>query len=117
MRDTKHSDLKDSILAAFEIDLCGVDTKFNWFPNYSASLSDLSTANGLVITVEQYALANVRFNCVQISYRMCYKLMKGSLEPRLQFENPVLEVETERVNVIAPTTMGRKNQSERAQCK
>ncbi|VFQ64379.1 unnamed protein product [Cuscuta campestris] len=44
----------------------------------------------------------------KISYRMCYKLMKGSLEPGLQCENPVLEVKTERVNVLAPKTIGRK---------
>ncbi|KAF7844880.1 uncharacterized protein G2W53_001785 [Senna tora] len=34
-----------------------------------------------------------------ISYRMCYKLMKGSLEPKSLFENPVLEVNTGRTKV------------------
>lgn len=100
--------MKDSIIAAFEIDLGDGGTKFNWFPNYSVSLSDLSNANGLVITVEPYALSDVRDTMFKISYRMCYKLMKGSLETRLRSENRVLEVKTERVNVLAPKNIGRK---------
>lgn len=103
LRDTKHSSLKSSILAAFVIDLWDGVTTFNWFPHFSVSLSDLLNSNGLVITVEPVNV-DLKEDCYgfAISYRMCYKLMKGCLEPRSQFENPMLELETERVVVLAP---------------
>ncbi|KAF7844883.1 MP domain-containing protein [Senna tora] len=106
LRDTKYPNLEDSVLAAFEISLYGGAKWFNWFPNFSSSLSDLANSNGLVITMEPqgYNLAEGCENSHMfgISYRMCYKLMKGSPEPKSLFENPVLEVNTERTRVLVP---------------
>ncbi|VFQ79132.1 unnamed protein product [Cuscuta campestris] len=81
LRDAKHPNMENSILAAFEINLSYGDMEFNWFPNFSVSLSDLLNSNGLVITVEPNDIGcldgTITFG---ISYRMCYKLMKGCLQ-------------------------------------
>jgi hypothetical protein len=72
--------------------------KFNWFPNFSASLSDLANSNGLVVTIDpSYSPTRLR-----VRYKICYKLMKTSLKPNYLFKNPVLEVNTEKANVVVP---------------
>ncbi|XP_028752058.1 uncharacterized protein LOC114741096 [Neltuma alba] len=106
LRDAKYPNLKDSVLAALEISLHNGRTKFNWFPNFSSSLSELSNSNGLMITAEPHGLSVIEGSCMfGITCRICYKLMKGSLEPRSQFENPLLEVKTDKIKVLAPRTI------------
>ncbi|XP_054782159.1 uncharacterized protein LOC129301285 [Prosopis cineraria] len=106
LRDAKYPNFKDSIFAAFEmISLKKGFSNFNWFPNFSSSFSDLSKSNGLVITVEPHGLSFIEgSHTLAIEYRMCYKLMKGSLEPRTHLENPILELKTENMKVLAPRT-------------
>ncbi|XP_054779759.1 uncharacterized protein LOC129287579 [Prosopis cineraria] len=108
LRDAKYPNLKDSVLAALDISLENGFSKFNWFPNFSSSSSDLSKSNGLVITVEPRGLSTQEgYRTLKIAHRMCYKLMKGSLEPRSHFENPMLEVKTDSIEVLAPRTFSK----------
>ncbi|KAK2360254.1 hypothetical protein QL285_085540 [Trifolium repens] len=100
LRDSKYPNLQDSILVSFDSDVNQYQeaVKFNWFPNFSASLSDLANSNGLVVTIDpSHSIVHL---CVR--YKICYKLMKTSLKPDYLFENPVLEVNTEKANVVVP---------------
>lgn len=94
LRDSKYPSLQESMLVSFDSDVHEDDIiKFNWFPNFSASLTDLAYSNGLVVTIDSSAYARLR-------YKVCYKLMKKSLKPDYLFENPVLEVNTDTANVV-----------------
>jgi hypothetical protein len=97
LRDSKYSKFEESILVHFNSSVCNSVIKFNWFPNFSSSLFDLGNSNGLVVTIDfsEYVQYEIR-------YRVCYKLMKKSLKPDYLFDNPVLEVDTEKVNVFIP---------------
>jgi len=99
LRDSKYTEFEDSILVSVVSDARVGAIKFNWFPKFSTSLFDLANSNGLVVTIDSPASDNL-----DVRYRVCYKLMKKSLKPDYLFENPVLEVNTEKVNVIVPKT-------------
>lgn len=108
LRNEKNAaNFEETILAAFESSFeVENNIKFNWFPNFSCPLSDLAKSNGLVITSEglNFGLAKGCENAhvFAITYRVCYKLMKSSLEPRSLYESPVLEVNTENATIIVP---------------
>ncbi|CAJ2669854.1 unnamed protein product [Trifolium pratense] len=99
LRDSKYSKYEESILVHFNSGVCNGVRNFNWFPNFSSSLFDLGNSNGLVVTIDFSDCVHVK-----IRYRVCYKLMKKSLKPDYLFDNPVLEVDTEKVNVFVPKT-------------
>jgi len=99
LRDSKYPEFEDSILVSVVSDARVGVIKFNWFPNFSSSLFDLANSNGLVVTIDSPTSDNL-----DVRYRVCYKLMKKSLKPDYLFENPVLEVNTEKVDVIVPKT-------------
>lgn len=95
LRDSKYPEFEDSILVSFDSDACWSDINFNWFPNFSTSLFDLANSNGLVVTIDIPVSVDLK-----VEYRVCYKLMKKFLKPNYLFENPVLEVDTEKANVV-----------------
>lgn len=37
---------------------------------------------------------------LEVKYKVCYKLMKKSLNPDYLFDNPVLELNTKKANVV-----------------
>ncbi|CAJ2669849.1 unnamed protein product [Trifolium pratense] len=101
LRDSKYPNYQDSILVSIDSDLCvsNGNMNFNWFPNFSSSLSVLvNSNNGLVVTIDPEDDSVF----LDIKYRVYFKLMKTSLKPDYLFDNPVLEVNTEKVNVIVP---------------
>jgi hypothetical protein len=109
LRDSKYQSLQDSILVSFESQMVKGAVKFNWFPNFSTSLSDLANYNGLVVTIEppktqrEVCINNkLRVFKFKVRYRMCYKLMKTSLKPDYLFKNPMVEVNTEITNFVVP---------------
>nr|XP_012568824.1 uncharacterized protein LOC101493279 isoform X2 [Cicer arietinum] len=97
LRDSKYSKFEDSILVRFDSDICKGDIKFNWFPNFSTRLSDLANSNALVVTIDSPDSVFLR-----VRYRVCYKLMEKSLKLDYLFENPMVEVDTEKTKVVVP---------------
>ncbi|CAK8541288.1 unnamed protein product [Lathyrus sativus] len=95
--DSKYCNYEDSILARINSDLSFGSMEFNWFPNFSSSLSDLTNSNGLVVTID--FLESERF---KVECRVCFKLMKKSLKPDYLFKNPIIEVNTRKVSVHVP---------------
>ncbi|XP_045795379.1 uncharacterized protein LOC123889909 [Trifolium pratense] len=101
LRDSQYPNFQDSIFVSIDSDLCVSkgNMNFNWFPNFSSSLSVLvNSNNGLVVTIDPQDDSEY----LDINYRVYFKLMKTSLKPDYLFDNPVLEVNTEKVNVIVP---------------
>jgi len=97
LRDSKHQKFEDSVLVRLDSDLCKGDIKFNWFPNFSTRLSDLANSNALVVTIDA---PDCEF--LTVRYRVCYKLRKKSIKLDYLFENPMVEVDTEKTNVVIP---------------
>lgn len=111
LRDSKYSNVEDSILVSFVTAVENGVVKFNWFPNFSTCLSDLEYSNALVVTIdppktiprvmnEKYPLGYEPL--IKVRYRVCYKLMKTSLKPDYLFQNPELQVNTEITNFVVP---------------
>jgi hypothetical protein len=97
LRDSKYPEFEDSILVNVDSDLRVCDMKFNWFPKFSISLADLANSNnGLVVTIDP-SDSSTR---LKVKYKVCYKLMKKSLKPDYLFDNPVLELNTKKANVV-----------------
>ncbi|KAI5430571.1 hypothetical protein KIW84_034963 [Lathyrus oleraceus] len=97
--DSKHQSIEESILVSINTDLHLDALEFNWFPNFSSSLSDLTNSNGLVVTINSSSSENFKFD-----YKVYYKLMKKSLKPGYLFKNPIIEVNTKNVHVVIPTS-------------
>ncbi|CAK8541287.1 unnamed protein product [Lathyrus sativus] len=111
LRDSKYSNVEDSILVSFATSVDNRVVKFNWFPNFSTCLSDLENSNALVVTIdppktiervmnEKYPLGYEPL--LKVRYRVCYKLMKTSLKPDYLFQNPVVQVNTDITNFVVP---------------
>ncbi|KAF7825326.1 putative viral movement protein [Senna tora] len=105
LRNAKNPNFEESILVAFESSMeSGI--KFNWFPDFSSPMADLANSNGLVITIEGHGFDLAKgfedTHVLAVSYRMVYKVMRSALKPKSLFESPVLEVNTEKANVIKP---------------
>ncbi|KEH16686.1 viral movement protein [Medicago truncatula] len=97
LRDSKFQKFEDSVLVRLDSDLCKGDIKFNWFPNFSTRLSDLANSNALVVTIDAPDCQSLK-----VRYRVCYKLWKKSIKLGYLFENPMVEVDTEKTNVVIP---------------
>ncbi|CAI8612391.1 unnamed protein product [Vicia faba] len=97
LRDSKYSNVGDSILVCFETPVKEGSMKFNWFPNFSTTLFDLGNSNGLIVTIDPSDSTDLT-----VKYRVCYKLMKKALKPDYLFGNPVVEVNTEITNFVVP---------------
>ncbi|CAL5191768.1 unnamed protein product [Lathyrus oleraceus] len=106
LRDSKYPKFEDSILVRLDSDFCKGDVKFNWFPNFSTRLSDLANSNALVVTIDPPN----DYVKLKVKYRVCYKLMKKSFKTDYLFQNPVIEVDTEKINVVVPKS-NNNNQS------
>ncbi|CAI8612388.1 unnamed protein product [Vicia faba] len=98
LRDSKFPKFEESILVRLDSDFRKGDVNFNWFPNFSTRLSDLANSNALVVTID---VPEDSVN-LKVRYRVCYKLMKKSFKTDYLFENPVIEVDTEKTNVVVP---------------
>ncbi|CAJ2669853.1 unnamed protein product [Trifolium pratense] len=94
LRDSKYEKFEDSILIRLDSECKGV-VKFNWFPNFSTRLSDLANSNALVVTIDA---PDSLF--LKVRYRVCYKLMKKSSKAYYLFQNPILEVDKDKTNVV-----------------
>lgn len=97
LRDSKYQKFEDSVFVRLDSDLCKGDIKFNWFPNFSARLSDLANSNALVVTIDAPDCLSL-----EVRYRVCYKLWKKSIKLGYLFENTLVEVDTEKTNVVIP---------------
>jgi hypothetical protein len=97
LRDSKYPEFEDSILVNVDWDLRMGEMNFNWFPKFSTSLADLANSNnGLVVTIDPSDSSTY----LKVKYKVCYKLMKKSLKPDYLFDNPVLELNTKKANVV-----------------
>jgi hypothetical protein len=97
LRDSKYQKFEDSVLVRLDSDLCKRDIKFNWFPNFSTCLSDLANSNALVVTIDAPDCLSLK-----VRFRVCYKLWKKSIKLGYLFKNPMVEVDTEKTNVVIP---------------
>lgn len=97
LRDSKYSNVEDSILLSLETQMKEGLMKFNWFPNFSTTLFDLGNSNGLIITIDPSDSTDLI-----VKYRVCYRLTKKSLKPDYLFGNPVVEINPEITNIFIP---------------
>ena len=108
LRDKRHKDFQNSILAMAETNIANGPIYFNCYPNFSVGLFDKNILDTLVLTVET---KNLEFKDntrpLAIIYRVCYKTMTTTLEPRTRISSPrnetiIFEANTNHTKVHMP---------------
>lgn len=89
LRDKRHTDFQNSILAMAETNIANGPIYFNCYPNFSVGLFDKNILETLVLTVET---KNLEFKDnskpLAIIYRVSYKTMTTTLEPKTRLSSP-----------------------------
>ena len=108
LRDKRHKDFQNSILAMAETNIANGPIYFNCYPNFSVGLFDKNILDTLVLTVET---KNLEFKDntrpLAIIYRVCYKTMTTTLEPKTRLSSPrnetiIFEANTNHTRVHMP---------------
>ena len=83
LRDARHNNFFNSLLAMAESNLANGPVYFNCFPNFSASLLDTNAIEALTLNVKTKNL-NFKINtrAIALIYRVYYKVMTSTIEPR-----------------------------------
>jgi len=89
LRDKRHNDFENSILAMAETNIANGPIYFSCYPNFSVGLFDKNILDTLVLTVETKNL-DFKDNTkpLAIIYRVCYKTMTTTIEPRTRLSSP-----------------------------
>ncbi|KAL4574855.1 hypothetical protein LXL04_021695 [Taraxacum kok-saghyz] len=89
LRDKRHNDFENSILAMAETNIANRPIYFSCYPNFSVGLFDKNILDTLVLTVETKNL-DFKDNTkpLAIIYRVCYKTMTTTIEPRTRLSSP-----------------------------
>ena len=108
LRDKRHKDFQNSILAMAETNIANGPIYFNCYPNFSVGLFDKNILDTLVLTIET---KNLEFKDdtkpLAIIYRVCYKTMTTTLEPKTRLSSPknetiIFEANTNHTKVHTP---------------
>ena len=108
LRDKRHKNFQNSILAMAETNIANGPIYFNCYPNFSVGLFDKNILDTLVLTVET---KNLEFKDdtkpLAIIYRVCYKTMTTTLEPRTRLSSPknetiIFEANTNHTKIHTP---------------
>ena len=83
LRDARHQDFNNSLLALAQSNLANGPIFFNCYPNFSLSLNDANVLDSLVLTIKTQ---NMNFientKSVAVIYRVYYKVMATTLNPK-----------------------------------
>ena len=83
LRDARHRDFNNSLLALAQSNLANGPIYFNCYPNFSLSLNDANVLDSLNLTIKTQ---NMNFientKSIAIIYRVYYKVMATTLDPK-----------------------------------
>lgn len=88
LRDARHKNFQNSILAMAETNISNGPIYFNCYPNFSIGLFDPNILDTLVLTIKTKNLEfTVDTKAIAVIYRVCYKTMTTTIEPRAKIGN------------------------------
>ena len=89
LRDARHTNFQNSILAMAETNISNGPIYFNCYPNFSVGLFDPNILDTLVLTIKTKNLEfTVNTKAITIIYRVCYKTMSTTIEPKTKLVSP-----------------------------
>ena len=89
LRDARHTNFQNSILAMAETNISNGPIYFNCYPNFSVGLFDPNILDTLVLTIKTKNLEfTVDTKAVAVIYRVCYKTMSTTIEPKTKLTSP-----------------------------
>lgn len=91
LRDERHRDFENSLLAILESNLTNGPIYSQCYPNYSISLLDPNILKTLQLTVKVKNLELNNSLGICVIYRIYYKVMTTTLNPRSRITNPIKE--------------------------
>ena len=89
LRDARHTNFQNSILAMAETNISNGPIYFNCYPNFSVGLFDPNILDTLVLTIKTKNLEfTVDTKAIAVIYRVCYKTMSTTIEPKTKLVSP-----------------------------
>ena len=105
LRDARHQDFNNSLLALAQSNLANGPIFFNCYPNFSLSLNDANVLDSLVLTIKTQ---NMNFientKSVAVIYRVYYKVMATTLNPKAKIVSKRDETMVFEANNLHATT-------------
>lgn len=108
LRDARHTNFNNSLLAMAESNISNGPIYFNCYPNFTIGLFDPNILDTLTLTIKTKNLEfKERTNAAVVIYRIYYKTMTTTIEPKTKIVSPrdetiIFEANTMHTKVKTP---------------